>query len=193
MNRRRALAFGALWAAGAAGAAGAAASPAGRLAQATPDAGPGARAPDFTLPELGETPAAGDRRAPSGRTRSLGEFAGRVVWLDFWASWCGPCRLSFPWLDAMQAKHGARGLQVVAINLDRVEDDALRFLAERPVRFLVLRDAAAATPIAYRVAAMPTGVLIGRDGLILSRHAGFSTAAGARLEALIDEALGARA
>lgn len=166
----------------------------GALANATraqiPDTGAavGMPAPDFRLPAL----AAGDAASRAGFERSLAEFAGKVVWLDFWASWCGPCRQSFPWMNAMQARHGERGLRVIAVSLDRREADARRFLEQTPAQFLVLHDAAATTPVRYGVAGMPTSVLIGRDGRVLARHSGFTPSAAARLEPLIERALDAR-
>lgn len=168
----------------------------------------GAQAPAFRLPVLSanapstanivpgaaaggdatERPTSPDRPAQ----RSLSEFHGQVVWLDFWASWCAPCRLSFPWMNAMQEKFGARGFQVVAINVDRRLPDARRFLAEVPANFVVLHDADATTPPLYGVAGMPTSVLIGRDGRVLMTHVGFARPSGARLEAAIGKALDAR-
>lgn len=136
--------------------------------------------------------ASGNAASGAGVQRSLAEFAGKVVWLDFWASWCGPCRQSFPWMNAMQARHGERGLRVIAVSLDRREADAQRFLEQTPAQFLVLHDAAATTPVRYGVAGMPTSVLIGRDGRVLARHSGFTPSAAARLEPLIERALDAR-
>jgi thiol-disulfide isomerase/thioredoxin len=137
----------------------------------------GAAAPAFDLP---------------GRDGAvqLAKLQGKVVYVDFWASWCGPCRQSFPWMNEMQAKYGARGLQVVGVNLDAKSDDARRFLAETPARFTIAFDPAGTTPRAYGIKGMPSSVLIGPDGKVLYEHAGFKEADRAGLEQAIQKALG---
>lgn len=120
----------------------------------------------------------------------LAKFQGKVVYVDFWASWCGPCRQSFPWMNEMQARYGAQGLQIVGVNLDAKNDDARAFLAATPARFLVAFDPAGATPRAYGIKGMPSSVLIGADGKVLFEHAGFTEADRAELEAAIKAALG---
>ncbi|EEF25627.1 conserved hypothetical protein, partial [Ricinus communis] len=137
----------------------------------------GAAAPPFDLPG-------------KDGTVQLAKYQGKVVYVDFWASWCGPCRQSFPWMNEMQAKYGARGLQVVGVNLDAKTDDARRFLAETPARFTIAFDPAGATPRAYGIKGMPSSVLIGPDGKVLFEHAGFKEADRAELEQAIQKALG---
>jgi thiol-disulfide isomerase/thioredoxin len=114
---------------------------------------------------------------------------GKLVFLDFWASWCGPCKLSFPWMNEMQARYGARGLQVVAVNLDRQRAQADAFLAQVPARFVVAFDAAGESARRYAVQAMPSSVLIGADGVVVQQHSGFRDADRAPLEAAIVAAL----
>jgi len=104
---------------------------------------------------------------------SLSALKGKVVYVDFWASWCGPCRQSFPWMNAMQAKYGAKGLQVVGVNLDAKRADADKFLGEVPASFAIAFDAQGDTPKRYAVKGMPTSVLIGADGKVLQVHNGF--------------------
>lgn len=135
-----------------------------------------ARAPDFTLPGRG---------APV----NLQTLRGKVVYLDFWASWCAPCKRSFPWMGALQSRFGAAGLQVVAVNLDQKQADAELFLAATPAQFLVAYDPAGATARQFAVKGMPSSVLIGRDGTILQRHMGFTSETPAALEAEIAQAL----
>ena len=119
----------------------------------------------------------------------LADFKGKLTYVDFWASWCGPCRQSFPWMNEMQAKYAARGLQVVGINLDRKRDDAERFLAELPATFTIAFDAAGDSAKRFGVKGMPTSVLIGPDGKVLYMHTGFRDEERAQLEGRIAAAL----
>jgi len=120
---------------------------------------------------------------------SLSQFKGKVVYLDFWASWCGPCRKSFPWMNAVQSKYAAQGLQVVGVNLDEKSEDGLHFLKETPAQFTVAFDPKAVTPGLYGVKGMPTSMLIGRDGKVILEHSGFKEADRAELEKKIQSAL----
>jgi len=122
-------------------------------------------------------------------TVDLSALKGHVVYLDFWASWCVPCRLSFPWMNDMQARYGARGLQVLAVNVDAKRAAADAFLAQVPARFAVAFDSAGDTPRRFGVKAMPTSVLVGADGTVLQQHAGFRDDDRAALEAGIAAAL----
>jgi cytochrome c biogenesis protein CcmG/thiol:disulfide interchange protein DsbE len=119
----------------------------------------------------------------------LGPIEGRVVWVDFWASWCVPCRRSFPWLNEMQAKHGAEGLQIIAVNLDKDRALADRFLAEVPAEFGLRFDPTAVLAKEFGVQAMPSSFLIDADGNVLAMHAGFKTADAADYERTIETAL----
>jgi len=98
---------------------------------------------------------------------------GKVVYLDFWASWCVPCRQSFPWMTELQRKLEKDGLVVVAINVDQERADAERFLTEFHPAFRVAFDPRGTLAERYRVRGMPTSVLIGRDGATLTLHQGF--------------------
>lgn len=139
----------------------------------------GELAPEVQLPQLsGE----GDV--------SLSSLRGKVVYLDFWASWCGPCRVSFPQLEQLRGDLGAQGFEVYAINVDEVEADAQRFLSEVPVSYPVVRDGTGATPQAYGILGMPTGYLIDRQGVVRKIHQGFRKSDGARLRAEIVDLLG---
>ncbi|HJV71995.1 TlpA disulfide reductase family protein [Ideonella sp.] len=103
----------------------------------------------------------------------LSALRGKLVYLDFWASWCGPCRQSFPWMNGLQTRFGAQGLQVVAVNVDARAEDARRFLAEVPAQFTVAYDPKGQAPRQYAIKGMPTSVLIGPDGKVLLVHSGF--------------------
>ena len=121
----------------------------------------------------------------------LAKLSGKVVYVDFWASWCGPCRQSFPWMNEMQAKYGPRGFQIVGVNVDAKSEDAKTFLATTPAKFTIAFDPKGATPRQYGIKGMPSSVLIGPDGKVLLEHSGFRDADRAELEAKIQSALGA--
>lgn len=109
----------------------------------------------------------------AGQSASLSDLKGKVVLLDFWASWCGPCRESFPWMSEMQDRYAAQGLEVVAVNLDQEESDAKQFLTQVPVRFTVLVDSQAQMPESFGLIGMPSSYLIDRQGRIRAEHIGF--------------------
>lgn len=109
----------------------------------------------------------------TGQKRSLEDFKGKVVLVDFWASWCGPCRQSFPWMNKVQQNYQAQGLEVIAINLDEEPELALEFLEQIPAQFTVLLDSEAQLPDAFGVMGMPSSYLIDREGRIRAEHIGF--------------------
>jgi thiol-disulfide isomerase/thioredoxin len=114
---------------------------------------------------------------------------GKVVIVDFWASWCVPCRRSFPWLNAMHDKYGRDGLVIIGVNLDQERAAADEFLAEYPPRFSIVYDKTKELAKEYGVVAMPSSYLIGRDGVIRKRHYGFKVKKQDEYEAAIIEAL----
>lgn len=112
----------------------------------------------------------------------LNQFARQLVYVDFWASWCVPCRQSFPWMNQLQAKYKAQGLRVVAVNLDAKRGDAEKFLHDNAADFTIAFDPDGQTPRAYGVKGMPTSLLLDRDGRVLFRHMGFNAGAQGELE-----------
>ena len=136
----------------------------------------GQLAPDFKL--KGNT-----------ETITLSGLRGQFVYVDFWASWCAPCRQSFPWMSVMQNKFRDKGLVVVAINLDESNEATREFLGKFPPGFKVAYDPQGTTPKAYEVLGMPTSYLIGRDGKVIFKHSGFKNADRAELEAQIAAAM----
>lgn len=119
----------------------------------------------------------------------LAQLEGKVVYLDFWASWCDPCRDSFPWMAAIKEKYGAKGLEVVAINLDKERALADKFLQAMKVNFIVAYDASGESASKYDLRGMPGSYLIGRDGYIHASHLGFVEKDKAKLEAAIKKLL----
>ena len=117
------------------------------------------KAPNFKLPTL------------EGRVE-LSDYTGKIVYLDFWASWCGPCRKSFPWMSDLQNRY-QNDLKVIAINLDEDREQALAFLKKYPAGFTVAFDPEEKVAEAYGVPGMPTSYLIGPAGQIVSSHIGF--------------------
>ena len=120
----------------------------------------------------------------------LGQYQGKVVVLDFWASWCGPCRRSFPWLNAMHNKYEQDGLVVIGVNLDARQEDAVAFLEDYPAAFKIHFDTEATLAFQYGIEAMPSSVVIGRDGEIRASHSGFKVKHQDEYEAILVEALG---
>lgn len=104
----------------------------------------------------------------------LADYKGKVVLIDFWASWCPPCKTSFPALDALYREYRARGLEVLAVNLDERRHDADTFLAAHPHRLTVLYDPKGVSPQAFGVKGMPSSFLIDRAGNIRFTHMGYS-------------------
>ena len=127
----------------------------------------GAAPPPAAAPRL-ELP---DR---DGRTVRLADLLGRVVVVDFWASWCGPCKQSFPDLDALYAELQDRGLSVLAVSVDEKRSEADAFLASRPHRLTVLFDPPAKAAEAFGVEGMPTTFVVDRRGLVRARHEGYT-------------------
>ena len=140
---------------------------------------PGTKAPDFDLP------------GTQGQVK-LSKSAGSVVYVDFWASWCGPCRQSFSWMNETQEKYRDKGLTIICVNLDAKNDDAKKFLAQTPAKFTIAFDSKGEVPKTYGVKGMPTSYLIGRDGKVIFQHLGFKETDRESLEKEIKAALEAK-
>jgi thiol-disulfide isomerase/thioredoxin len=103
----------------------------------------------------------------------LSAYKGKVVYLDFWASWCGPCRFSFPYMNHLARTFAGRDLVIIADNLDHSRASADAFLEETGADFPIMYDQKGVLASRFNVSAMPTSILIGRDGRIRYTHHGF--------------------
>ncbi len=115
----------------------------------------------------------------------LSDYQGQVVYLDFWASWCIPCRKSFPWMQKIQQKYRDLGLKVIAVNLDKQRKLADVFLKNFNVDFTIGFDPVGDSARAYQLKGMPSSYLIGRDGKLYASHIGFRAKETAKLEQAI--------
>jgi thiol-disulfide isomerase/thioredoxin len=119
----------------------------------------------------------------------LARFRGKIVLVDFWASWCEPCRHSLPWLNAMQTKYRDRGLVVIGVNVDRERADADRFLRDVPAAFQIVYDPTGALASRYDLPGMPVSYVIGRNGDVVAHHIGFRSGQSADREAELQQLL----
>jgi len=106
----------------------------------------------------------------------IAAYRGQVLYVDFWASWCVPCRESFAWMNSMQAQFARDGLTVIAVNVDHERADAEQFLRSHPAQFRIVYDPQGLLPEKFGVRGMPTSFLIDRTGHVQSRHEGFRLA-----------------
>ncbi len=120
---------------------------------------------------------------------SLEHFKGKVVFLDFWAPWCIPCRQELPELDALYKKYGSDRFEVIAVSMDPSEKNTAAFLRKFPLSVHVVVDVRNEVSDAYRVTSLPTGFIIGRDGVIKYQHKGFQSEDRVVYEKEIDELL----
>ncbi len=127
----------------------------------------------------------------SGAAVSVAAPAAKLTYIDFWASWCAPCKQSFPWMDAMHEKYGKAGLRVLAITVDKKREDADKFLKQANAKFEIGFDPDGKTAAAYTVKAMPTSLLIDEKGKVIFVHSGFRASDTEDLEAQIKAALDA--
>lgn len=149
----------------------------GMFAIAVLHAGEAEPAPDFAIPHGSET-------------ETLKDLRGRVVYLDFWASWCAPCRRSFPWMNEMKAKYADRGFEIVSVNVDQERVLAETFLQQVPASFTVVYDPAGELATRYGLIGMPTSFLIDRQGKLRYHHVGFLVKKQKVYEAQIEQLLG---
>jgi len=134
--------------------------------------------PDIELPDLA-----------TGEATSIADVGGRVVLLDFWATWCAPCTKSLPAYEALQTELGARGFAVIAVSVDEVGAPVAEFAARLAPSVQVLLDPEGTSPAALALPGLPVAFLVGRDGVVRSRHVGFHAADVEALRAEIETLL----
>jgi peroxiredoxin len=121
----------------------------------------GSPAPQFTL------------GAKSGQTVSLAQYKGQVVMLNFWASWCGPCRQEMPLLESIYKKYNKLGFTMIGVNVEPDSNAANEWLKATPVSFPILYDKDSKVSKMYDVAGMPSTVIIDRTGKVRVLHRGY--------------------
>jgi thiol-disulfide isomerase/thioredoxin len=137
-------------------------------------------APDFSL------------RTPEGQTLTLSGFRGRVVFLNFWATWCAPCRIEMPEMERLHRDFQKQGLVVLAVDLQESPKLVTKFMRDFRLSFPALLDADSRVAVQFRVQGLPTTILIARDGRSLGRAIGPREWAGPEGRALIRDLLDRR-
>jgi thiol-disulfide isomerase/thioredoxin len=143
----------------------------------SPSAALAQKAPGFKLPG-------------HNQTIELAKYKGKVVYLDFWASWCEPCKRSFPWMNELQQQYGEDGFEIIAINLDESRNDAEAFLKKMPAKFDIAFDSSGKTAEVYNLKAMPSSFLIDRDGKLVHKSLGYRAEEKKILEKKIQQLVG---
>ncbi len=147
----------------------------------TGDIKPATKAKDFTVSSL------------SGEKISLAQLRGKVVLLNFWATWCAPCREELPQLSALQEKLRARGLVVLAVSVDDERENIANFLQENGIKLPAWWDRDQRVSRLYNPQTMPASFVIDRNGVLRFVHNGYSASELKRLVAEINQLLGPRA
>ncbi len=137
------------------------------------------QAPTFSLP--------GDNK-----NINLEKLRGKVIYLDFWASWCDPCRKSFPWMNDMHSRFDSKEFTIVAVNLDASKADAIKFLQKVPAKFDIAYDPDGKVAEKYHLKAMPSSYLIDKRGNLVFAHKGYREGEAAEIEEKIQHLLNSR-
>lgn len=120
---------------------------------------------------------------------SMENYKGQFVYMDFWASWCGPCRASFPWMNGLHQELGGKGLKIIAVNLDAEQEDAEDFLQEFPASFSILFNPEGDMAELRNLKGMPSSYFYGPDGNLLFTHIGFNLSESDALKQKIKKAM----
>jgi len=144
------------------------------------------------LASLAAAAGATEREVPVDQF-DLDDYAGKVVVLDFWASWCPPCVKAMPFLSAMQEKYGEQGLVTVAVNLDQNPKAPDKMIGELHDDIIVVRDGGTGLLAReYKVTGLPTALVLDRSGNVVSTHVGFHDGEKASREAELKKLLAAK-
>jgi thiol-disulfide isomerase/thioredoxin len=129
--------------------------------------------------------------SPIGEQKNinLGQYNGQVLYVDFWASWCGPCAKSFPFMNELHRQLKEQGLQIVTVNLDENLDDAKAFLGKFPAAFTVLADVSKQCAKDFEVKAMPSTYIIDKKGVVNHVHLGFKSGEAEALKTIVEKLL----
>lgn len=130
---------------------------------------------DSRSPMVGQLAPEFALRDPDGNVRELGDYRGDVVWINFWATWCGPCRRELPDIQRLADEFEEDGLVVLAVNQAQSAKTAESFWEELQLDLPILLDAGGEVSEQYRVIGLPHNVFIDRDGVVRSNHIGFLT------------------
>ncbi|MCX7085827.1 MAG: TlpA disulfide reductase family protein [Methylococcales bacterium] len=120
---------------------------------------------------------------------NLQQFKGKVIYVDFWASWCGPCATSFPFMNNLSRDLKAQGLEVIGVNLDENLEESKQFLEQQPANFIIASDPEQQCAKQFGLKAMPSSYLIDRKGLVRHVHIGFRPAEALEFRALAEKLL----
>ena len=137
---------------------------------------------DFSLP----IPTAAAIPETLNRHTGLGDLKGKIVFLNFWATWCGPCRDEMPSMEALYAKYKAKGLEILAVNSGDGAPEVLAFMKDLDLSFPVVLDRDGKVSRAYGIQAIPTSYLLDREGNVLTRLVGSINWNTAEIHAVLD-------
>ncbi len=121
--------------------------------------------------------------------QAMTEYKGKIVYVDFWASWCVPCRKSFPWMNDVQEQYQEQGLVILSINLDAQAELAEKFLQQTPANFAIIYDAKGTLAKKFQLKGMPSSYLFDRQGKLISAHSGFNGKKMKKYQQEIEQAL----
>jgi peroxiredoxin len=130
---------------------------------------------DTRSPEIGELAPAFALRDPEGNIRQLSDYRGRVVWINFWATWCGPCRRELPEIQRLADEFRDEGLVVLAVNFQESAGTAVSFWEELDLDLPILLDSSGEVAEQYRTRNLPNNFFIDRDGVLRALRMGFLT------------------
>lgn len=142
----------------------------------------GGAVPECALSSLAEA-------SGKGANSMLSQYKGDVLYVDFWASWCGPCAKSFPFLNDLYQQLKGQGLHIVAVNLDENLEDAKAFLAKYPANFQVMADVSKQCAKDFDVKAMPSSYIIDRKGVVHHVQLGFKPGEAQDLQQMVEKLL----